>query len=86
MDLYEYDLSKNELDCFKKLLECNRIHSSCPGMECGFVEEIVEDEEDDEEDVNIHEVEYTDGSNEVLKFFDQNCVICLERDSDYLFI
>ena len=54
-------------------------------MDCGFMEEIVEDEEDVEEDVNIHELEYIDGSNEVVKFFNQKCVISLERDSDYMF-
>ena len=60
MNLYDYHLSKNSLDCFKKLLEWNRIHSSWPVMECGFMEEIVEDKEDDvediEEDVNIQEM------------------------------
>ena len=53
------------------------------------MEEIVEDEEDDEEDVeedvNIQELEYTDGSNEVVKFCNEKCVLCLERDSDYIF-
>ena len=54
-------------------------------MECGLMEEIVEDEEDVAEDGNIHEVEYTDESNEVVKIFNQNCVICLERDSENIF-
>ena len=58
-------------------------------MECGFVEENVDDEEDVEEDVggvvNIHELESTDGSNEVVKTFNQKWVICDERDSDYIF-
>ena len=91
LDPYDYHLSRNGLDCFEKLLECNRIHSSWPGKKCGFMEEIVEDEdeedveEDDEEDVNIHELEYTDGSNEVVKIFNQKCFTCLERDSDYIF-
>ena len=71
------------------MLECNRIQSSWPGMECGFMEEIVEDEEidedDAEEDVILDELEYTDGSNEVVKSFNQKCVICLERYSDYTF-
>ena len=49
------------------------------------MEEIVEDEEVVEEDVNIHELKYTDGSNEVVKIFNQKCIICLERDSDYIF-
>ena len=66
-------------------MECNRIHSSWPAFECGFREELVEDEEDVEKDDNIHELEYTDGSNEVVTIFNQKCVICLERDSGYLF-
>ena len=85
MDPYDYHLSKNGLKRFKKLLACKRIHSSWPGIECGFMEEIVEDEEDVEEYDNIQELEYTDGSNEVVKFFNQKCAICLERDSDYIF-
>ena len=47
---------------------------------------IVEDEGDVEEvfeeNVNLHELEYTDGSNEVVKNFNQKCVLCLERDSE----
>ena len=85
LDPCDYHLSRNGLDCFKKLLECNGIHSSWLSMESGDMEEIVEDEEDVEEDVNIHEIEYTDGSNKVVKIFNQKCVICLERDSDYVF-
>ena len=81
LDPYDYHLSKKGLDCFEKLLECNRILSPWPGMESGDMEEIVEYEED----VNIDELNYTDGSNEVVKIFNQICVICLERDSDYIF-
>ena len=55
LDPYAYHLSKNGLDCFKKLMHRNRIHSSWLSMESGDTEEIVEDEEDVEEDVNIHE-------------------------------
>ena len=44
-----------------------------------------DEEEDVEEDVNIHDLEYTDGSNEVVKIFNQKCVIFLEGDSDYIF-
>ena len=69
------------MDCFKKLLEGKRIYCSWLSMESGDMEEIVEDEED----VNIHELEYTDGSNEVVKVFNQKSVICHERDSDYIF-
>ena len=85
MGPYDYHFSKNGLDCLKKLLECNGIHISRPGLECGFLEEIAEDEEDVEEVVNINELEYTDGSNEVVKIFNQKLVECLERDSDYFF-
>ena len=50
-------------------------------MEFGSLEETVEDEGDDEGDieqsVNIHELD--------SKFFNQKCVICLNRDSDYIF-
>ena len=55
-------------------------------MESGDMEEIIEEdiEEDVEEDDNIHELEYTDGNNEVVKVFNQKCVICPERDSDYI--
>ena len=84
LDPYDYHLSKNGLDCFKNLLECNPIHSSWPDMQSGDMEEIVEDEEIVEENVNIHELENTNGSNEV-KIFNRKCVICLERDSDYIF-
>ena len=82
-DPYDYHLSKNGLQCFKKLLECNGIHISWPSKESGDMEEYIE--EDIGEDVNIHELEYTDGSNEVVKIVNQKCVLCLERDSDYIF-
>ena len=84
LDPYDYQLRKNGMDCFEKLLDCNRMHCSRPGKECGFMEEIVEDEdeedaeEDGEEDVNLHELEYTDGNNDAVKSFSQKCVICLD--------
>ena len=53
-------------------------------MESGDMEEIVEDEEAVEEDVNIRALESNDGSNEVVKIFNQKSVICLEQDGDYL--
>ena len=93
LDPYDYHLSKIGLDCFKKLLECNKTHSSWTDMQSGGMLEIVEDEEDVEENVvevveegvQIHELEFTDGSNEVVKILNQKCVICFERDSDYIF-
>ena len=88
-DPFYYHVSKNGLNCFKKLLDCNRNHSPWPDMKSGGMEETVEDdedvEEDDEEKVDIRELEYTSGSNEVVKIFNQKCVLCLERDSEYIF-
>ena len=81
LDPYDYHLEKCGIDSFKKL-ERNLIHSfwSAHG-------EDIENEEDDlvEEDINIHEIEYTHGDNEIVKVFNQKCVICLEQDSDYIF-
>ena len=82
---YEYHLSKNGIDSFKKLIDCKRIHSTCSWLTIeGDMEEIV-DHEEDEEDNDIHDLEYTNGNNEVIKIFNQKCVICLERDSEYIF-
>ena len=38
LDPYDYHLNKNGLDCFEKLSECNRIHSSWLSMEFGDME------------------------------------------------
>ena len=45
-------------------------------------------EGEDVEDENVEnegliETQYFDGNNEVVKIFNQKCVICLERDSIY---
>ena len=87
MDPYDYHIEKCE-NSFRKL-EYSLIHTCWPGHG-----EDIEDEDDDlveegedniQEDVNIHELEYTDGSNKIVKVFNQKCVICLERDSGYIF-
>ena len=70
-------LVKNGLDSIKKLLECNHVHTPWPSIKFGNMEEIVEDEGFIEEDVNIHEIEFTDGNNELVKSSNQNCVLCL---------
>ena len=58
-------------------------------MQSGDMDEIVESEEDVEDDIEKdvikQELEYTDGSNEVVKIFNKKCVECPERDSDYIF-
>ena len=87
MDPYEYHLEKCGIDSFKKL-EHSLIHSFWPGQG-----EDIEDENDDlieegrdiiQEDINVHEIEYTRGDNEIVKIFNQKCVRCLERNSDYI--
>ena len=80
LDPFDYNVEKCGIDSFKKL-ERSLIHTCWPGVG----EEDEDEENENEEDVNIHELEYTDGSNEVVKIFNQKCVICLERDSDYIF-
>ena len=62
LDPHDYHLSKTGLDCFEKLLESNRTRISWFSMESGDMEEIVEGDEniEDEEDVNVRELEYTD--------------------------
>ena len=44
---------------------------------------VAEDEVDGDED--LIETRYLNGNNEVVKIFNQRCVICLERDSIYAF-
>ena len=39
-----------------------------------------EDEDEDEDEGDLIETIFTNGNNEVVKIFNQKCVICLERD------
>ena len=79
LDPFDYHLEKYGQNSFKTLDKA-RIHSFYLDSE-----ENAEDEDNIQEDVNIHELEYTHGSNEVVKVFNQKCVICLEWYSDYIF-
>ena len=83
LDPYDYHLEKCGIDSFKRL-ECSLIHTLYPGHG-----EDIEDEDDlfeeNEEDINIHELQYTNGNNKIVKVFNQKCVICFERNSDYIF-
>ena len=38
-----------------------------------------------EQEENLVETTYLNGDNEVVKIFNEKCVICLERDSIYAF-
>ena len=82
IDPYEYHLEKCGIDSFKKLLECNRLHSFWLNIE-DDMEELVGD--DVEENDIVYEQEYTVGTNEVVRIYNQKCVICFERDSEYIF-
>ena len=84
VDPYDYHVEKCGKDAFKKL-EHTQIHTCWPG-----VGEDIEDEDDDlveedEENEDLIETIYTRGNNEVIKIFNQKCVICLEKDSVHAF-
>ena len=88
LDPYDYHLEKCGIDSFKKL-ERNLIHTLWPGHGENIEDEddvLVEENIDNiHEDINIHELQYTNGNNMIVKIFNQKCVICLERDSEYIF-
>ena len=81
---FDYHLEKCGIDSFRKL-ERSLIHTFWPGHGEDDDDLIEENEDNIQEDINIHELEYTNGSNEVVKVFNQKCVICLERESVYIF-
>ena len=84
LDPFLYHLAKCGVDSFKNL-EHSLIHTCWPGH--GENEDNGDDDlvEEDEENEDLIEIKYTNGNNEVVKIFNQKCVICLERDSDYAF-
>ena len=81
LDPYDYHVEKCGADAFKKL-ERSLIHTFWSGH--GEDDDLVE-EDIVEEDENLIEPDYCNGNNEVVKIFNQKCVICLERDSIYAF-
>ena len=66
-------------------MERTEIHTCWPRV--GEDEENEDDDlvEEDEEDEDLIETQYLNGNNEVVKIFNQKCVIRLERDSVYAF-
>ena len=88
LDPYDYHLEKCGIDSFRKL-ERSLIHTCWPR----HGEDIENEDEDDdliEEDVveeneDLIETQYFNGNNEVVKIFNQKCVICYERESVYAF-
>ena len=85
-DPYDYHLEKCGIDSFKKL-EGNLIHSSWPGHgeDIENEDDILDVYDDVEENKDLIETPYLNGNNEVVKIFNQKCVICYERDSIYAF-
>ena len=81
LDPYDYHLEKCGIDSFKKL-ERILIHSFWSGH--GEDIENVDDDDDLVEE-DVVETQYFNGNNEVVKIFNQKCVICYERDSVYAF-
>ena len=87
LDPYEYHLEKCGIDSFKKL-ERSLIHTLWPGHGENIEndDDSVEENEDNiQEHINIHELQYTNGNNMIVKVFNPKCVICFERDSEYIF-
>ena len=71
-----------------KTIEANTIHSFWLGMELGVIREIEEDDEEDFEDEeggDLIETQYLNGNNEMVKIFNQKCVIFYEKDNVYAF-
>ena len=82
LDPFDYHLEKCGIDSFKKLEHC-LIHTFWPGHR-----ENTENEKDNDDDLveeDIVESRYFNGNNEMVKNFNQKCVICFERDSVYAF-
>ena len=83
---YDYHFDKCGVDSFKNL-ERSLIHTFWPG-----VGEDIENEDDiSDEEVEVEgnedliEKQYLNGNNEVVKIFNEKCVICYERKSVYAF-
>ena len=86
LDPYDYHLEKCGIDSFKNL-ERNLIHSfwSGHGEDIENEDVILEVDDDVEENEDLIETQYLNGNNEVVKIFNQKCVICYERESIYAF-
>ena len=73
---YDYHVNKNGLDCSKESLERNRIHCSSVNR-AEIDEDESEDEDEDEDDINLPEIEYTNGSIEPKKISIKNVFFAL---------
>ena len=80
-------ISINVVYILLKKLERSLIHTFWPsvGKDIENEDDISDVEDEVVEDDDLIETQYLNGNNEVFKIFNQKCVICLERDSDYAF-
>ena len=91
LDPFDYQFAKG-VDRAYKLMECNQIHSFHPN-EDGEGDNEEEDitraqrELDDwvKEQTNLDKPKYCNGNNEMVKIFNQKCVICFENPSGFAF-
>ena len=81
LDPFDYHIEKCGVDSFKKT-ECSLIHSYWLNSE---EDDDVVEEDIFEQEENLVETTYLNGNNEVVKIFNEKCVICLDRDSIYAF-
>ena len=81
LDPFDYHVEKCGVDSFKKI-ECSLIHSYWLNRE---EDDDVVEEDIFEQEENLVETTCLNGNNEVVKIFDEKCVICLDRDSIYAF-
>ena len=81
-DPYDYHVQKCVKDALK-ILEHTQIHTFWPGVREDIEDEDEDDDlvEENEKNEDLIETIYTNVNNEVVKCFNQKCVICLERDS-----
>ena len=81
LDPFDYHVEKCGVDSFKKI-ECSLIHSYWLNRED---DDVVEEDIFEQEENLIETLPYLNGDNEVVKIFNEKCVICLDRDSIYAF-
>ena len=82
LDPYDYHLEKCGIDSFKNL-ERILIHSFWSGH--GEDDDDLVEEDVVERNEDLIERQYFNGTNQVVKIFNQKCVICYERESVYAF-
>ena len=82
LDPYVQHVENCGVYCFKRS-ERSQIHTSWPGHgeDIKNEDDISDVEYGVEEDGDLIETSYTNGNNEVVKIFNQKCVVCLERYS-----